>query len=667
MTGLFAALLAMTLAGTLAALAVFALKKSVGDRLSPAFGCYIWLPVLLLFLLPAAFPLPEGFRMPLDTLLVTAASQEAAPPLTAAVQAAPALSAAGEGAASGQVLLFSTVLPSSRQLRLSAALPLLALWLGGALFAVLVRRMDYRRVRRYLAEHSVPCGKRAQGLFDRAAEGAGLSGKVETRLCPGVGTPLVIGFFKPVVYLPHEDFSRAQLELIFAHELTHLQYRDHWFKALALGVSCFQWWNPVAYALARDLDYACEICCDQRVTRFMDSKRRKSYGHMLLELAAGNSSPTALTAGFAMDRRSLQRRLKLVLHSTSLGRGKQILAVALAMGVTSVGLVLSAALAPAAVAATSGAPQSAWEPPAEYFQQLEQSSYQVQPRSRVLSAVDDRSISDEEQLALEEEALEALGMETTEEPTQEETPAEDLPENLSGEEQEENSSGETQEQIPPEEPDQEQPEQTLQEEPPASLPEGTEENSSSTPEELPPEEMTSEETEESQPSSSQQPEQADAASLDNSPQTQTVSPQEEPEAEEEPEESLLDENFSGDFIWPVDGGYIYCGYWGYYGHNGVDIAADVGTDIYAAADGIVTYAQPASVWPYGKNIIIDHGGGYQTRYAHCSSVLVEEGQQVSQGKLIALVGRTGNATGPHCHFEVIYKGVYQNPSNYIGY
>lgn len=117
----------------------------------------------------------------------------------------------------------------------------------------------------------------------------------------------------------------------------------------------------------------------------------------------------------------------------------------------------------------------------------------------------------------------------------------------------------------------------------------------------------------------------------------------------------------------MDGGYIYCGYWGYYGHTGVDITADIGTDIYAAADGVVTYAQPASVWPYGKNVIIDHGGGYQTRYAHCSSVLVEEGQQVSQGEVIALVGRTGNATGPHCHFEVIYQGAYQNPSNYIGY
>ena len=184
MTELFAALLAMTLSGTLAALTAFALKKAAGDRLSPAFGCYIWLPVLLLFLLPAAMPLPDILRLPLDRILVAAGSQaqQTVPALVEGAQTASSVLADPQPA---QKLIFSAMLPRSRQLQLAAAMPLLVLWAGGAVFFALVRGMDYRRIRNYLAEHSSLCGKRAQGLFDRAAETAGLSGKVKLRLCPG--------------------------------------------------------------------------------------------------------------------------------------------------------------------------------------------------------------------------------------------------------------------------------------------------------------------------------------------------------------------------------------------------------------------------------------------------------------------------------------------------
>ena len=116
----------------------------------------------------------------------------------------------------------------------------------------------------------------------------------------------------------------------------------------------------------------------------------------------------------------------------------------------------------------------------------------------------------------------------------------------------------------------------------------------------------------------------------------------------------------------MNGGYITCGFYGYYGHNAVDIAADAGTEIYAAASGVVTAASDVSVWPYGKSVTIQHGDGVVTRYAHCSQVLVSVGDYVEQGDLIARVGRTGNASGNHCHFEIKIGGVAQDPVNYIG-
>lgn len=120
---------------------------------------------------------------------------------------------------------------------------------------------------------------------------------------------------------------------------------------------------------------------------------------------------------------------------------------------------------------------------------------------------------------------------------------------------------------------------------------------------------------------------------------------------------------SGSLRWPVAGGYVSCGYWGYYGHTGMDIAAPSGTAIYAADDGVVSKVSTSG--PYGYHIIINHGNGMQTLYAHCSALYVSAGQSVSRGQKIAAVGRTGNATGNHCHFEVRVGGSARNPASYV--
>ncbi len=121
---------------------------------------------------------------------------------------------------------------------------------------------------------------------------------------------------------------------------------------------------------------------------------------------------------------------------------------------------------------------------------------------------------------------------------------------------------------------------------------------------------------------------------------------------------------SGAFIWPADGGYVSCGFLGYYGHTGTDIAGRIGMGVRASAAGVVVVAK-YSAYGYGNYIIIDHGAGVQTLYAHNSKLLVSVGQQVEQGELIALMGRTGNASGPHVHFEVRVNGQYKNAMNYL--
>lgn len=98
-------------------------------------------------------------------------------------------------------------------------------------------------------------------------------------------------------------------------------------------------------------------------------------------------------------------------------------------------------------------------------------------------------------------------------------------------------------------------------------------------------------------------------------------------------------------------------------HTGMDFTAETGTDVYATADGSIE-ALERNQWGYGQCVVINHGFGYKTRYAHLSKFNVREGQKVKRGQIIGFVGTTGKSTGPHLHYEVEVKGEKVNPINY---
>jgi murein DD-endopeptidase MepM/ murein hydrolase activator NlpD len=100
-------------------------------------------------------------------------------------------------------------------------------------------------------------------------------------------------------------------------------------------------------------------------------------------------------------------------------------------------------------------------------------------------------------------------------------------------------------------------------------------------------------------------------------------------------------------------------------HLGIDLAAPIGTPIYAPADGLVVSSDWSSSG-YGQMITIDHGYGLTTRYAHLSESLVEAGSKVVRGQVIAKVGNTGRSTGPHLHFETVLGGVHVDPLIFSG-
>ena len=102
-------------------------------------------------------------------------------------------------------------------------------------------------------------------------------------------------------------------------------------------------------------------------------------------------------------------------------------------------------------------------------------------------------------------------------------------------------------------------------------------------------------------------------------------------------------------------------------HNGIDVAAPTGSQVYASAAGVVVMAKSSYRvgQGYGKEVIIDHGDGVRTRYAHLSKVLVKKGLTVKRWEVVGLVGETGRSTGPHLHYEVMMSGKPVNPFSFI--
>lgn len=124
---------------------------------------------------------------------------------------------------------------------------------------------------------------------------------------------------------------------------------------------------------------------------------------------------------------------------------------------------------------------------------------------------------------------------------------------------------------------------------------------------------------------------------------------------------------SGQLGYPTDSHSVSAGYPNYNSgryHGGIDFPVPTGSNVYAAASGTVILTKQLS-YSYGYYVMIDHGDGLSTLYAHNSQILVSVGQSVSRGQVIAKSGSTGNSTGPHCHFEVRVNGNRVNPYSYL--
>lgn len=491
-------------------------------------------------------------------------------------------------------------------------LQLLALvWVVGAVLFALYKLFVWLRFHWLVKQSSVPVtDQETLGLLEVCKMHKDIRRPVRLAVCPRIGSPMLLGILHPVILLPR-NIPKQELRLVLLHELTHSKRCDLPYKLAVLVVGTVHWFNPFAHLLARQVTELCELSCDEAVVRRMSSNERKAYGLTILsQIDLALCKAPDVSSSFSGGKQHLKRRLHLIMNASKNKKQLLVLGVCVVVALSTTGVIAASALNSGKPAPT---PVSSLRMGAHTLPSAE-----TMPNygNQTASSMPYREGSEDTQQA-------------------------DLPVY--------DPDGELLEQDP----------KTLEES--LTL---LENNLSKTKTD---EQVSAIKAQIQQIEAKQEQAQAETEILKKA--GSTTSPEElaalleEYKAVKEPSDEVKLATAQIDWIKPLDGPVI-AELWAYFGHTGTDIQADEGTAIYAAADGTVLSAN-TEPYSYGNHVILSHGDGISTLYGHCKELLVEEGDVVKQGDQIATVGRSGNASYYHCHFELRDSGTYLDARNYM--
>ena len=164
---------------------------------------------------------------------------------------------------------------------------------------------------------------------------------IKFKVCSCITTPMVTGFFSPVVLLPSIDISTDSMLLILRHELIHFKRGDIWYKLLTLAANAIHWFNPVVYLISQEISTRCEISCDEEVIKGSNLNIRRSYGETIISTAKSSSAfNTALSTSFYDSNRNIKQRIYSIMD-TGKKKGGTLLATCILVGTLCTGVVFA--------------------------------------------------------------------------------------------------------------------------------------------------------------------------------------------------------------------------------------------------------------------------------------------------------------------------------------
>ncbi|WP_195277144.1 M56 family metallopeptidase [Anaerotruncus rubiinfantis] len=290
------------------------LSPLLGRRYPAKWRYWAWLLLAVRLLIPWNFTLPEPpVTIPVAPAVLAPAARQTPPTFTAPTEAAPASPVPEPArAAAGQ--------PKARQAEPAAVLA--AAWLAGAGACLIWQFTGYALFKRQVRRWSRPVDGSVQDCFARVCGGMGVSADIQALCCKKLESPMMTGFFAPMLLLPEIDYPKEDLELMLRHELVHFKRRDIWYKLLLMFACAVHWFNPLVWLMARAANRDVEISCDSEVVKGCPLEYRRRYGETILAaIHAGNVRRTAFSTYFYGGRKTVRQRLQGILDMRGKKRG----------------------------------------------------------------------------------------------------------------------------------------------------------------------------------------------------------------------------------------------------------------------------------------------------------------------------------------------------------
>ncbi|WP_230190748.1 M56 family metallopeptidase [Paenibacillus sp. CECT 9249] len=231
------------------------------------------------------------------------------------------------------------------------------IWLAGAIVFLACHAIRHRRFLKMVRRWGAPVSDRETlGVLHEVQAKLGVTQQVRLRACPGISSPMLLGFVRPTVLLPSDSISIDGLSLILKHELVHWKRKDVWFKTIVLLAASLHWFNPLVYRIAREIALQCELACDEEVIKHSDLTKRQQYVEAIIGVMRQRSrGKSAFSTSFSDSKLSMKQRVLSIMDTRSKKWGISLLAV-IVVATVGTGVVLQLSPAPSETAT----PEQTW-------------------------------------------------------------------------------------------------------------------------------------------------------------------------------------------------------------------------------------------------------------------------------------------------------------------
>jgi len=347
---LFVGILNVTLTGSILIAALLLLFPLLDRRFTAKWRYMIWLVLAIRLLVPFSLPsIPVHFFAPQITFTYPSAagtalenmqSDDSSETQTTAFQAGPSGSSANTSVQA--VPQTEPAQPSAPGKSVPLITLLIVVWLSGALLFIAYLFYGYILFRKSVSHWCRPVTqKRVVELWEEVRSEMEIHKNIPVMVCKKIRSPMMTGFIRPVVLLPHENYDNIALSAVLKHELMHCKRLDLWDKLLLKLVHAVHWFNPLVLMMVRTAENDIEVSCDEAVVRGRDMSYRLRYCEAILSAAQGERvRNTVFSTGFYGGKNSMKRRFGNILNISKKRKGTAALIVLVLAMVTS-GTVLA--------------------------------------------------------------------------------------------------------------------------------------------------------------------------------------------------------------------------------------------------------------------------------------------------------------------------------------